>query len=92
MTEVVLDMVSLILQGIEGLVLDLPARPGQRGPTRRHCLAHVKVADPTVVVGAPLANVQPIFEEIQRHEQCSNPITVTKDESIQKNGPSIHLA
>ena len=51
MTKVVLDMVALILEGIEGLVFDLPARPPGLYQLHNIFFAHLKIGDPTVVVG-----------------------------------------
>lgn len=65
-TEVVFDMVALILQGVEGFVLDFPARPAGTHQLDDIGLAHEKVGDPAVVIGGLLANVQPVLEEIHQ--------------------------
>ena len=65
MAEVVLDMIALVFERIEGLVFDFPA-----GAATLHQLAHIvftdrDVAHPTVVIGDFLTHRQPILKEIE---------------------------
>jgi len=65
-TEVMLEVVTLILQGIEGLVFDLPARPP--GPYQRDDIVFADglVAHPTVVVGDLFPHLEPVLEKVDR--------------------------
>ena len=65
MAEVVLDMIALIFERVEGLVFDFPA-----GAAALHQLAHIvftdrDVAHPTVVIGDFLTHRQPVLKEIE---------------------------
>ena len=57
MTKVVFDVVALILQGIEGLVFDFPARPAGSYQLDDIAFADVKVGHSTVVVGDLLVGI-----------------------------------
>lgn len=62
--EVVLDMVALIFQRVEGLTLDLPARPAGGDLIDYIGLLHADVGHPAVVIGLFALGLKPVFKEV----------------------------
>jgi hypothetical protein len=61
-----LDVVPLILQGVEGFVFDFPACSAGFYQFDNIVFADLKVGHPTIVVGDFLTDMQPILEKIHR--------------------------
>jgi len=66
MSKVVLEMIALILEGIEGLILDFPACPSAPTQSVGIGFADGKVGDPGEMAGGVALDF-PVFEEIDPH-------------------------
>lgn len=64
MTKVVLNMVTLIFQGVECFIFNFPAGSARFDQLNDICFADRLVGDPTVMIGGLVTGIKPILEEI----------------------------
>ena len=63
MPKVVLEMIALVFEGIEGLILDFPTCPPAPAQSEGVVLVNDEVGDPTEMAGGVAVDF-PVFEEI----------------------------
>ena len=53
MSKIVLKMIALVLQGVEGFILDFPTRPPPAHDLKDILKGHGQVGDPTEMLSSP---------------------------------------